>query len=381
VPELRPGDVFVSPIGPARREIVNPDAATDGPLVAVPIAHAEAADNNGTSGAWNWLLWLGGTGVALILGLLLFGRVLRERFGSFGFRKVEIPPRRRDDDPTQETRVVREIDFEFEDMINAQAISLDADLDAGTGLDPSTEIDVAQDFGFSASGQVDTEQLDLEITAEAAREPEEAPTDVIAPNHRQEMETILESEDPPSDDETEEYDMSMIVDATKQPLGDYDATAKDLHAVMVEVTGTDDDYTMDGTVDYRDLEQDYEEEFTATQAANAEIEKAALELARRMDEDDTFNVTAEMSTIGATEEILAPDRTIEQSTAEMPTVSDPDMTAELTSNLPTSIEAENDALADDGPSDVTVEMTAAGSDITIDTRLDTARIDTKGKRK
>ena len=361
--ELRPGDVIVMPSIPESAERNIPNATTDKPLVTTPLIDSRPAKSTGTSGAWSWLLWLGGTGVALIIGLLIFGRTMRERFGASGGRAAELPSRRQDDDVPQVSRIVHDVDFEFEDTINANAISLDADLDAGTGLNGATELDVAQDFGFSSTGQAEG-QLDLEITEAAAREPEDSPTDVIPPNHREEPVMVVESEDLPGEDDNEEYDLSMIVDATKQPIGDYDATAKDLQAVRLDASAAqEEDYTMSSAVDYQALEQDYQEEFTATQAANAEMERIALELASRIDEDDS-NVTVEMP---------ARDRDEEPAVDQLPTVSDPDLTAELTANLRLTMEAENDAIADDDGPEITVEMSAAGSDITIDLPVDSRK--------
>ena len=45
------------------------------------------------------------------------------------------------------------------------------------------------------------------------------------------------------------------------------------------------------------LEQDYEDEFTQTQALNEEIARAAEELALRMDDDDTAAVTSKLEEI------------------------------------------------------------------------------------
>ena len=367
-PELRPGDVVIAPPVPGAVERGIADTANGGSPVAAPVINSGPAKNTGTSGAWNWLLWLGGTGVALIVGLLLFGRTIRERSGTSGGRAADVPLRRQDDDATQKTRTISDVDFEFEDTINATAISLDADLDAGTGLNSAAEMDVAQDFGFSSTGQVVSE-LDLEITEAAAREPEASPTDIIPPNHREEPVTIVESEELPSDGDNEEYDLSMIVDATKQPIGDYDATAKDLQAVRVDESAPmEEDYTLSSAVDYQVLEQDYQDEFTATQAANAEMERIALELASRIDDGD----------INVTTEIPAQDQNEEQATNQLPTVSDPDLTAELTANLSMTMEAENDSVADDDGSEITVEMSAAGSDITIDLPVESR--ESKNKR-
>jgi len=85
------------------------------------------------------------------------------------------------------------------------------------------------------------------------------------------------------------------MDATKMPHPD-DVTERDLEAIQVDsddetlITG---DYTVSQEVDYKIVEQDYEDEMTATQALNAEIQKAAEDLAVRMD-DDAGDATSEM---------------------------------------------------------------------------------------
>ena len=96
--------------------------------------------------------------------------------------------------------------------------------------------------------------------------------------------------------------MSVIVDATKMPNPD-DVTQRDLEAVEVP-TGDDEliaaDYTVSQEVDYKILEQDYEDEMTATQALNEEVARAAEELALRMDEMDAEEETSEMSLASVT---------------------------------------------------------------------------------
>ncbi|MGI9202447.1 MAG: hypothetical protein ACR2Q3_00465 [Woeseiaceae bacterium] len=355
----------------------------------VPAVGAPTADSAGTSGAWEWLMWLGGAGLTLILGLLLFGRTLRERFGLFGAGSVDIAGRRVDDDPTQKTRIIEDVDYNFEDAVNSQAISLDADLEAGTGLHNAAEIDVAEDYGFMSVGDAISD-VDLEITAESTAVPaEDSSTDVIPPSHRSDVSTILDEEVPPEDN-GEEYDMSMIVDATKQALGDDDDTAKDLQAIQVDtITEIDDDggYTLSKEIDYQVLEQDYEDELTATQALNIEVEKAALELAARMQEDE--DLTSEMQPLEPTNEMPAIEKTQEMETSDttdavaaiIPEVSNPDQTAELSTNLPTSLLAENDELAAEETSATTIELSAAGSDITVEMQVESGKVDTKKDRK
>jgi hypothetical protein len=97
--------------------------------------------------------------------------------------------------------------------------------------------------------------------------------------------------------------MSVIVDATKVPRPE-EITKRDLKAVKVDF---DDEsmiapnYTINKQVDYQVLEQDYEDEMTATQALNEEIARVANELAARLEEDDDDNVTTAMPLATVTE--------------------------------------------------------------------------------
>jgi hypothetical protein len=339
---------FVVPVGSDDAVIDIPDSELQGPQASqpVPAVAVRNADDGGTSGAWSWLLWLGGAGLALILGLLIFGRQLRERFGSVAVGTPAIPSRRRDDAPAARPSIA-DIDFNFDaDTLTSRTISLDADLDAGTGLQDSAEMDVAQDFGYSATAT--DNQIDLEITEHAAREEELPETDVIPP-HAFEDSTVLHEEILPSDDDEEEdYSVSMNVDATKHILEDNTSTTKDLQAVLVDtdVVDSGDDtseYTLNKAVDYDILEQDYEDELTATQALNKEIEEAARALAEQMDESQPGG-----------------------DTREMPTPQDPDMTAELTANLEAPGDAENEEFTDGSIPDLMVDMPNSDSDATLD---------------
>jgi hypothetical protein len=214
---------------------------------------------------------------------------------------------------TQKSQALSDVDFKLDDLMPEDhtmeldadlgesiglpdSTELDADLGAGTGLQDGTHLDVAQDFGFSQTDNA-AGPLDLEITAEAVLEPVHGPTDIIAA-HVAVDESILDNEVPPTENyDDSQYDLSMIVDATKQALGDADATTKDLQAVPLDSDAgneNDGDYTLSKEVDFKILEQDYEEEYTQTLALNDEIEKVALELAQQMDGEDIVDVTAEM---------------------------------------------------------------------------------------
>ena len=70
---------------------------------------------------------------------------------------------------------------------------------------------------------------------------------------------------PAASEDDDEYDMSMIVDATRQTI-DEDLTEKDLNAIPVEDYAVADD-TLHTKVDLQTLEQDYQDEYTATLAA------------------------------------------------------------------------------------------------------------------
>ena len=206
----------------------------------------------------------------------------------------------------------------------ATASQLDADLAAGTGFDATRDVEVAQDFAFSTTRDLGA---DLDVVLPEEDETTRTATDII-PAQRAEEHTILEREILPTEDD--EYDLSMIVDATKQRYSeDGDVTAKELQAIAVDgddIEEGDEDYTLSNEVDYHILEQDYEEELSATQALNAEILRAAEDLAARLDadsEEDTEEVatiseaaviTAEQTALLDAEEMLDGD----DATTEMP---------------------------------------------------------------
>jgi hypothetical protein len=396
--ELRPGDIllgddnpFVSPIqrdssdtAASAPTVIIPDTSI--PNSAVPVRslnpQLESQDASGTtSRSWSWLGWLGGAGVAVFLGLLLFGRRIREKFGSapIGDIPASIPQRRHDE---RERRVAApvDVDFAFDGGISdVPLMSLDADLGLGTGLRRSSDIDVAQDFGFSTRHDF-AREIDLELPAVAVDEPEQQTTDIIPP-HRIAEPSILDSEIPPSE-EDDEYDLSMIVDATRQPIVDTHLTAKDLKAVPVGMADDDEDaseYTLSREIDYKILEQDYQEEFTTTQALNEEMAKAALELAHSMSGNIPPDQTAELPRKSRAASV-ASDRT-----AELPGSAELEITAELTGNLLASGDAVNDDLINDLDDtgvneELTAELPHGDQDVTAEMVIEGARIDTKKTR-
>ena len=370
-----PGNGTASGTFAPAREVI-PDTAVDTvpTRVAPRVSVAQGDDGEGLSS----LAWLGGTGIALILGLLLFGRQLKERFGSPG----DILPagikrgRRRNDAESEAQPETQLADDEptdtFESPVRVQPVAVDADLGTGSGFDDDGEIDVAQDFGFSTSRDLG-EDLDIVLTEEDAREP----ANVIPPERfgvqRFTDTLIVEKEVPPSD-ETGEYDLSMIVDATKQPIAEFEDTTKDLRAVQVDTADNEtlggDNLTLSRQVDYKILEQDYEDELTATQALNAKILKEA-ELAAQA---ESLDATANSESPNGGYAVIDDDLTMQlpqddlEPTAEMPRDQEPTAEAPI-------------ALEDSGVNaEVTTELLAADNDESLDVDVETRTIDTKKLR-
>ena len=283
--DLQPGDVILD----AEMEVPSTASNANGPVANI-IAANESIDEQAQPGT-NWLLWFVGGGVALIAGLFVFGRRGRGRQTP---APAEAQPQRRSTDNytvNEQLEAVADVDYDLtDDSPTEENLILDADLEIGTGLDKSTDMNVAQDFGFAV-----TTHLDLELPQEAAPAEDMPETDIIAPVHIEES-SILKNEVLPADDE-DDYDMSVIVDATKMPVPE-EVTERDLMAVVVnngDETLISDNYTISKEVDYDIVEQDYEDELTATQALNMEIERAAAEIAERMESDEATEQSSDMT--------------------------------------------------------------------------------------
>ena len=274
-------------------EAVEPSVASVAPEPRQAIRSPEPTEASN----WNWLIWIAAGAISLFGGALLIGPRLREYFGSkpvggpeAGSRPVSehaapSSPTMAAPEPSMAVEEISpanaDVDFDLsDDSPTEENLALDADLIAGTGLADAGDVQVNQDFGFAA-----TADLDLELTEQATRE--DAPeTDIIPPPERS-VENLIVEETESADDT--EYDMSVIVDATKMP-DPSEVTERDLKAVPLDDTGQTaiaDDYRIDQgvDVDLGTLEQDYEDDFAATQALGEEIEQAAAELsAERLDE-------------------------------------------------------------------------------------------------
>jgi hypothetical protein len=406
--DLRPGDIViggdtsVDSMGSAELTATDATAEPAQTVSTAPVVSLPDGDAAGSGGPGSWLMWIGGAGLGVLLGLaLFFGRRIKERFGG---APVNDSMEQLDDDMTDEVEVlsdfdniiadepsvVSDVDFQIDDsMISSQSISLDADLDAGTGLQNVSDVDVAQDFGFSASttGEVECaveSVIDLELPEEAPEEAEKLPTDIIPPNHRIE-DSILESEETPSIDASAEYDLSMIVDATKQALGGDDLTAKDLMAVQVGTTAESEaggnDMTLNSEVDIQALEQDYQEEYTQTLAMNEEIEQAAIDLALRLDKDDSGDVTAALPSVAEatqTEAVLEEDMPTEIASLDddLDDLEDTGVNPQLTVKMEQPGIEKTVEMPNPG-SEPTVEMPNPGNEPTVEMQVESGKIDTK----
>ncbi len=285
---LQPGDIILD------AELEGPTTTSSSPNVPSAIITTNRSSND-AAGSSSWLFWLAGSGIAVILGLLMFGRRLRGQSGTSPAAPLaDQPPRRRFSDTlTTDTENVEALGVDHDisdDSPTEENLLLDADLIIGTGLTQSSDSDISEDFGFAA-----TTELDLELPFEpVARVSEE--TDMLPPLKR-DVTSILDSEVLP-EDEDDDYDMSVIVDATKMPQPE-DVTERDLRAVEVAIDDTEvtENYTINKEVDFHVLEQDYEDELTATQALNQEIARAAAELTEHLEEDTADSLDDETTAL------------------------------------------------------------------------------------
>jgi hypothetical protein len=136
-----------------------------------------------------------------------------------------------------------------------------------------------------------------------------------------------------------------------------EVTERDLKAVEVksdDETGVSESYTINEDVGYDILEQDYEDELTATQALNLEIERAAAELNSKTEEVEA-DVTAEMPLATVTEI----DATAELRAAK-DGETDPSDTAALTINMSADDKTAELSVAND---DETAEMEISGGKV------------------
>lgn len=343
------------PITPAPEPVVQtaePVRTETAPIAPAARTETRPATDNGI--VW----WTLGGALALIAGLFLFRRRQTPLEAPVIDRRAPHPRDRFAEEDSIEVEVIsapgeqygESPDFDLtDDSPTEENPALDADLVAGDGLskDPA-----------ATEGDLD---IAIDIAGAQAEDDDTAETDIIPPLSNNTA-SILESEVLPEEDE---YDMSVIVDATKMPRPE-DATQRDLMAVVIEDGDdelTDDSYTLNKEVDYQILEQDYEDELTATQALNLEIERAARELSESADDA----VTVESETLSGDETTALPLASVTELdlTASMPAGNDDDsapaadatgLTEELTARLPLGDATEELPAADAETAEITAKL-------------------------
>jgi hypothetical protein len=284
-----PGEVVDKP---GANETVTPEAAAAETRIVRPAAGTRAIGSSLPAGSsWNWLIWAAVALISAFGSYLMFWPKLRARRGSppagpdqrvqgpsehgvAHIAPISVPE---SEMTVQEIRPTYDnIDFDLsDDTPTEENLPLDADLIDGTGFGDSRDADVNRDFGFAA-----TMDLDMELPEAAATEDPTPETDIIPPPERPEEDLVVSSEALPEDDE-DEYDISILLDATRMP-DPAEVTERDLRAVPIDDTGQapiNDDYTIVDEIGQDILQQDYEEELTTTQLLSAEIDAAVADLA------------------------------------------------------------------------------------------------------
>ena len=290
--DLQPGELSLgrdnvaSTVSVDANETIDiPDTALVGPetLSTSPNVTTAVVQQRTEQATASWMLWLAGSGVAIILALLLFGRGLRSRFGSApNALDSELPFREAPAD-SDALGLRDDVDYNLDDdSPTAENPALDADLVMGTGLNRTMEVDTAKDVGFPSPTEVDI-KLPFAAELETRSGDDQLRSATLSADA-----TILESEIlPDSDDypDPDDFNMSVILDATKMPRPD-EVTHSNLEDIemnsptdTVAAVEDDNEVTAESTIDLTILEQDYENEMTATQAVNMDVMQAAMILA------------------------------------------------------------------------------------------------------
>ena len=350
--DLKPGDVIpVDRLPETDATLAIPDTELEGPQTtsSSPNVPTAIVSTGSRSESTSLLMWLLGGGLAVAAAVLLFGRRARDRFRSAPAGAVAAGGT-----AAQQGAAADDYDID-DDSPTEENLVLDADLEIGTGLDQGVEVDTAQDFGFAA-----TSDLDIELPFEPEARAADSDTDIIPPVTST-METILDSEVLPDDDD---YDMSVIVDATKMPQPD-EVTERDLQAVALDNDDATDSFTINEEVAYDILEQDYEDELSATQALNQEIERAAAELAADLDEavDEEETSALPRAPVDEPEATAELPTTASERTVEFEASYDPNDTNAVTVNMSSE--------------EKTAEMPVANDDETVEMDVEGGKVDTR----
>jgi hypothetical protein len=317
VGELRPGDIILD------TELPGPTTSSTSPNVTTAVIATDRASDN--SGPPSWLNWLAGSVIAIVFGLVMFRRRLDGQASTDPDAPLATGEALRRFSDTQLTDTdnieVSEPDYDIsDDSPTDQNPILDVDLIMGTGLSDGPNTDISDGFRFAESSDLNDE-TPIEPAPDVLHVSDDSLTMPTVEHAIPDSEVL-----PPDTDD--DYDMSVIIDATKIQQS-YEVTEHDFKAE--EVT-TEDNTTTTHTLmtekdaDYHVLEQDYEDEMTATQALNLELAHAAAELTMKKDiqdinktDDETsalplatvteLEITAEMR--ARNDEISGPDDTVD----------------------------------------------------------------------
>ncbi len=360
--------------------VVIPDTQLEGPTTTsaspnVPTAVITSASaSNVESATPSWVLWLAGSGVALIIGLLMFGRRLRRspEPAPIAAAPLAVPgERRRQSDSGISVEETSAHDLGFirdtsvvdtanvpalddtqnlaDDSPTEENIALDAELVVSSDLEDTQEAVSPPKYGFAEAPEVDVE-LPFEPVESVSDQ-----TDILPPLRTDEF-TILDSEVFIDDDE----DVSSVIDSLSDTVETEVAVERESNVVQIksiDETMATDSYTINDEADIRKLEQDYEDEFTATQALNKEIERAAAEIAEKMERDaEDSDATSALPLASVTELDI---------TAQMPAQNDAESSVEET-GITQALNLDDTGLTqelnlDDIVDDATVEMPAKKS--------------------
>ena len=383
-----PDSPFVSPAVVDASEFSAPAEVIPPTVIenAAATRTAPAVGTPSTGSSWTWTIWLGGSGIGLILALLLFGRRLKARFMPSYGGAATFGRRRTDDARSIDETDVSPMPGVVGTAAVARVVSLDADLEDGSGLQFG-DMDVAQDFGFFDSDEFER-PVDLDLGSAGAGNSDRF-TGTMAPQRFAEG-SILVSETPPQHEDTGEYDVSMVIDATKEIVEDSEDTTKDLRAIEVDAEEQDtvaEEYDVIRDIDYKILEQDYEDEFTATQALSAELSRAARELSRQFGKDEMGDTLSDTTINEALEESPDDETTVlpssgdalsgDDATTAMPVVGKGPRAGDDTSHLAIS---SNMTLDDTANEEISLDVPAADNDATIEVDVESATIDTRKMR-
>ncbi|MBT8092771.1 MAG: hypothetical protein KJN77_07025 [Gammaproteobacteria bacterium] len=321
------------------KELQGPQTNSKSPNVPTAAISGSAPDSPSST----WMLWLAGFGVAVILALLFFGRSLRNRFVPNPLNdntELPVPERTARRKPESDgIEVIERVDWNLQDdspTLENPVLDLDADLVMGTGLGDATENSQISEIGFPAPTEVD---IELPLEPESLADEDE--TDIVASEPSGKFEITVESEVLP---EEEDYDLSVIVDATEMPQpGDEDQS--EVQSIEVEAIDENlllNDNTVDPSIAFDILEQDYEDELSATQAVNLDVARAALGLTAftegisedsaelALDDDETAAMSvasvtdlaaAEKNDVAANDDATS-EFSLDDATVEMPSVDD-----------------------------------------------------------